>query len=112
MSIHRATAKGVLMCTIVAMMNLVDSTTAQAQYPFARPLWGPASVEVRPGGYVPVPGTAGRVGHNPVTGSTYIPGQAVIKPSGVYRPVAPGVYKNPWTGNAYIPSNGVYIRRW
>jgi hypothetical protein len=111
MTSNRTYVKGLVICAVVAVVSLLSSGTAQAQQPFGRPLWGPPPVEVRPGGYVPVPGTWGRVGYNPVTGSTYVPGRAAIKQSGVYRPIGNGVYMNPWSGNVYVPSTGVYIRR-
>jgi hypothetical protein len=107
---NRTTFKGLMVAAIVAVAFLFVPSKAEAQV-FGRPLWGP-QVQVRPGGYVPAFGTFGRVGVNPITGARYIPGNAVIKQSGVYRPVAPGVYANPWTGNTYIPSSGLYLRRW
>jgi hypothetical protein len=110
---NRTYLKGLMVAAIVAAVCLFVPAKAQAQYPFARPfVAGYPQVQVRPGGYLPAFGTFGRVGVNPVTGSRYIPGAAVIKPTGLYRPVAPGVYANPWTGNTYVPSSGLYLRRW
>ena len=49
--------------------------------------------------------------YNPTTGSTHIPGKAVIKSSGVYRPIGGGYYQNPNTGNVYNPTTGAYKSR-
>ena len=49
--------------------------------------------------------------YNPQTGSSYLPGQAVYKPSGVYSPVGNGYYQNPLTGNVYNPTTGAYKTR-
>jgi hypothetical protein len=70
---------------------------------------GFSQVEQRPGGYVR---GVGGTGFNPVTGSVHIPGQAVIKSSGVYQPIGGGYYKNPVTGNTYNPGTGTYLRNW
>lgn len=50
--------------------------------------------------------------YNPTTGSTHIPGQAVVKPSGIYHYTGNGYYRNPATGNVYNPYTRTYIRRW
>ena len=59
----------------------------------------------RPGRYY---NAGGGMQYNPTTGATYLPGQAVIKPSGVYTPIGGGYYRNPHTGNVYNPATGAY----
>jgi len=46
--------------------------------------------------------------YNPTTDSLHIPGQAVVKPSGVYLHTRNGYYRNPVTGNVYNPHTGAY----
>jgi hypothetical protein len=67
------------------------------------------NLQFKGGVYNPALGNA--IQYNPVTGSTYIPGVGVSKPSGVYRPMGNGYYRNPHTGNVYNPSTGAYFSR-
>ncbi len=66
-----------------------------------------AQFEFRPGQYYQGPNGAR---YNPTTGSTHVPNQAVIKPSGVYTPIGNGYYQNPNTGNVYNPYTRSYTR--
>lgn len=70
---------------------------------------GFSASERRPGQYHHV---APGIKHNPTTGSTHIPGHAVIKPSGTYRAIGGGYYRDSRTGNVYNPSTKTYLRNW
>jgi len=74
---------------------------ASAQWPSTRIVSPGAS------GYQHVGGGFHR---NPWNNSTYIPGVAAVKPSGVYQATGTGYYVNQDTGNIYNPSTGSYTQ--
>ena len=63
----------------------------------------------RPGNYQLLGNTGMRF--NGQTGALHLPGQAVIKPTGVYHHMGNGYYKNPVTGNTYNPYTRAYKYR-
>ena len=83
-------------CLLFAVACLVAASQAQAQ-----------STRFSQGAFY---GMGNGTGYNPAIRATHIPGVAVIKPSGVYRPVGGGYYQNPNTGNVYNPRSGSYTQ--
>ena len=91
-----------LVFAAVLAVSAGASTEASAQWPSTR--------IVSPGaaGYQHI---GGGIHRNPWNNSTYIPGVAAVKPSGVYTPMGNGYYRNQSNGNVYNPTTGAYTSR-
>ena len=89
----------------IAFASIAIVTDAYAQRPWVGNGVPGSSFHFRPGGYQHV---GGNLHHNPIGGSTYLPGVGVQKGLRSYAPVGNGYYQNQWTGNVYNPNTGSY----
>jgi len=103
----RTTRCRILLSVFAALPAIVLCTEVQAQRPVPGQSMSAPITSFRPGGYVQ---NGNGISQNHTTGSTYIQGQAVLKPSGVYTPAGNGYYRNQNTGNVYNPTTGSYTQ--
>ena len=82
-----------------------NRATGNTYNPYTKSYTQGRNLTFRPGSYQQL---GGGTRFNTTTGAFHIPGQAVIKPSGVYHHIGNGYYRNSRTGNTYNPYTRVY----
>lgn len=83
--------------------------TGNIYNPYTRSYTQGKNLTFRPGSYNNIGNTSMRF--NSRTNALHLPGQAVIKPTGVYHHIGNGYYRNPSTGNTYNPYTRAYKYR-